>query len=88
MTARQLATADLDWNEFVRVDPQYFRPSEVDLLLGDPTKVKQALGWRPRVGFRELVEMMIRADLESAAREKALIDHGFVPQQQSHLELH
>jgi GDPmannose 4,6-dehydratase len=49
----------------VRVDPQYFRPAEVDLLLGDPSKAKKELGWTPKVTFRELAEMMVHADLAS-----------------------
>lgn len=53
----------LDYNEFVKVDQQFVRPAEVDLLLGDPAKAKTALGWEPKVSFRELVEMMVDADL-------------------------
>ncbi|MCC7281107.1 MAG: GDP-mannose 4,6-dehydratase [Acetobacteraceae bacterium] len=53
----------------VRIDRQYFRPTEVDLLLGDATKARELLGWQPRTGFRELVEEMMRADLAAAARE-------------------
>ncbi|HQN09825.1 MAG TPA: GDP-mannose 4,6-dehydratase, partial [Thermoanaerobaculia bacterium] len=55
----------------VRVDPKYFRPAEVELLLGDPAKAKKVLGWQPTVTFEGLVEMMTRADLELAAREAA-----------------
>jgi GDPmannose 4,6-dehydratase len=56
----------LDWREHVVVDPKFFRPSEVDLLLGDPTKAQKALGWERKVGFRELVRMMVDADREGA----------------------
>ena len=49
--------------KFVKVDPKYFRPAEVDLLLGDPTKARTALGWKPRVSFKELVRLMVDADL-------------------------
>ena len=49
----------------VQVDPRYFRPAEVDLLLGDPTKAANKLGWTPRVGFRELVEMMVEHDSQA-----------------------
>jgi len=49
--------------EVIAVDPRYFRPTEVDLLLGDATKAARELGWVPRVGFRQLVEMMVDADL-------------------------
>ena len=53
----------------VRVDPRYFRPAEVELLLGDPAKAKKELGWQPTVTFQELVEMMTKADLDLAATE-------------------
>ena len=53
---------------FVKVDEKYFRPSEVDLLLGDPSKAKAKLGWTPRVTFKALVKLMIEADLESSGR--------------------
>ncbi|MET0388604.1 MAG: GDP-mannose 4,6-dehydratase [Polyangiales bacterium] len=55
---------DLDWKKHVEIDPRYFRPAEVDLLLGDATKAQQKLGWRPRVGFTELVKMMVDADVQ------------------------
>jgi GDPmannose 4,6-dehydratase len=60
----------LDWRDFVREDPRYFRPAEVDLLLADPSKARRELGWAPKVGFRELVRRMVESDLELAAREK------------------
>ena len=53
----------LDWRKHVRIDAKFVRPAEVDLLLGDATKAHAELGWKPRVGFRELVEMMVDADL-------------------------
>lgn len=55
----------LDWEKYVRTDPRYFRPSEVDYLLGDPTKARQQLGWRPQVNFEQLVKMMVDHDLNS-----------------------
>jgi len=55
---------DLDWQKHVEIDPRYYRPAEVDLLLGDATKAREKLGWRPRVGFKELVKMMVEADVE------------------------
>ncbi|MEM8739714.1 MAG: GDP-mannose 4,6-dehydratase, partial [Planctomycetota bacterium] len=55
---------------------RYYRPAEVDLLWGDPTKAKEQLGWTPRVGFDALVEMMVDADLDLAARERTLVDAG------------
>jgi GDPmannose 4,6-dehydratase len=52
-----------DWEKYVKLDPRYFRPAEVDLLVGDPTKARQKLGWEPSVGLPELVAMMVEADL-------------------------
>ena len=63
---------DLDWRQFVRHDPRYERPSEVDLLQGDPAQARQVLGWQPRVTFRALVRMMVEADLRLARRELAM----------------
>jgi GDPmannose 4,6-dehydratase len=57
------AHAGLDPDEHVEIDPRYFRPSEVDSLLGDPTKAREKLGWEPKVRFRELVELMVDADI-------------------------
>ncbi|MBI5757544.1 MAG: GDP-mannose 4,6-dehydratase [Planctomycetales bacterium] len=68
----------LNFQDYVETDPRYLRPTEVDLLLGDPSKASQKLGWQPQVGFRELVRMMVEADLELAAREKTLRDAGHV----------
>jgi GDPmannose 4,6-dehydratase len=55
---------NLDWKAFVRINPKYFRPAEVDLLLGDATKAKNELGWEPKVRFRELARLMVDAELE------------------------
>jgi GDPmannose 4,6-dehydratase len=57
------ARLGLDWQEHVVIDPAFVRPAEVDVLIGDPSKVKRELGWKPHVLFRELVEMMVDADL-------------------------
>src|SRR5574341_354423 len=57
--------AGLDWREHVVVDPKYFRPAEVDLLLGDATKARTILGWKPRVSFKELIRLMVDADMEN-----------------------
>ena len=59
----------LDWRKHVAIDPRYIRPTEVDLLLGDYSKAKKTLGWKPKVSFRELVRIMVEADLELAKRE-------------------
>ncbi|HEX8775536.1 MAG TPA: GDP-mannose 4,6-dehydratase [Pyrinomonadaceae bacterium] len=61
---------DLDWNKYVEIDPRYFRPTEVDLLLGDATKAREVLGWKPKVGFKELVKLMTDSDLELARQER------------------
>jgi len=74
---------DLDYNDFVEIDPKYFRPTEVDILLGDPTKAREKLGWKPKVGLEELARMMV--ELELAAREKTLRDAGHaLPAQVGH----
>ncbi len=57
------AYVDLDYKEFVKKDERFFRPAEVDLLVSDPSKAKKKLGWEIKVGFKELVEMMVQADL-------------------------
>ncbi|HUQ80912.1 MAG TPA: GDP-mannose 4,6-dehydratase [Gemmatimonadaceae bacterium] len=62
---------DLEWQEHVEIDPRYYRPAEVDLLLGDASKARQALGWAPTTSFRDLVRMMVDADLALAERERA-----------------
>jgi len=61
----------------VAVDPRYFRPTEVETLLGDPSKAKEKLGWTPRVGFRELVAEMVRSDLQDAERDRLVKNHGY-----------
>jgi GDPmannose 4,6-dehydratase len=58
---------DLDWRKYVETDPKYLRPSEVDEVVGDASKARSVLGWQPRVTFRELVRMMVDADLAAAA---------------------
>ena len=55
---------DLDWREYVKQDPRFMRPAEVDLLVSDPSKAKRVLGWEPKVDFRELIAMMVEADIE------------------------
>jgi GDPmannose 4,6-dehydratase len=66
---------DLDWQKYVEIDPRYFRPTEVDYLLGDAGKAKNVLGWEPKVTFKELAQMMTDADMEIAGREKIIKEH-------------
>ena len=58
---------DLDWNQYVKIDPRYYRPAEVDLLIGDASKAKKILGWQPKTTFAELVRIMVKADQELLA---------------------
>jgi GDPmannose 4,6-dehydratase len=68
---------DLDYEKYVEIDQRYFRPTEVDALLGDSTKARNILGWQPKVSFEKLIEMMIDADMELAKKEKTLLEAGF-----------
>ena len=67
--AEAFGLLELDWKQHVQFDARYERPSEVDLLIGDPAKAKRQLGWEPKVRFKDLVKIMIDADLELAKRE-------------------
>lgn len=60
---------DLDWNDYVEIDPRYFRPAEVDLLLGDASKAREQLGWEPKTDLNELARIMVEHDLELAQNE-------------------
>ncbi len=68
--------ASLDWHRHVEIDARYLRPSEVDHLEGDSSKARAQLGWAPKVGFTELVRMMVDHDWEEARRERTLLDSG------------
>jgi GDPmannose 4,6-dehydratase len=68
---KAFAYLDLDWQEYVEIDPKYFRPAEVDLLLGDASKAKRELGWEPKVTFDQLVKLMLDHDLKLAEQEAA-----------------
>jgi GDPmannose 4,6-dehydratase len=67
----------------IAVDPRYFRPTEVETLLGDPAKAKAKLGWVPRTSFAELVSEMVREDMKSAQRDELIKEHGFSAKSQS-----
>jgi GDPmannose 4,6-dehydratase len=66
----------LDYRDFIEIDPRYFRPAEVEQLLGDATKARTVLGWKPRTGVEELAHMMVEHDLELARRERTLRNAG------------
>jgi GDPmannose 4,6-dehydratase len=61
--------AGLDWRNHLEIDKRYYRPAEVDLLIGDASKAKSQLGWRAKTDFKELVRLMVDADLELGAKE-------------------
>ncbi len=73
---RAFTVLDLDWERYVETDSRYFRPTEVNELLGNPEKAMKKLGWRPKVDFDGLVGMMIESDMELAQQEKTLRDAG------------
>src|SRR5258708_29149070 len=66
---RAFGKAGLEWRDFVKDDPRYRRPSEIDELRGDSTKARDKLGWRPSLTFPELVSLLVERDLELAAAE-------------------
>ena len=70
---------DLDWREYVELDSRYLRPAEVDVLIGDYSKARRRLGWEPKVGFRELVRIIIDHDATLAQKEKAAADREGLP---------
>ncbi len=68
---------NLKWQDYVEFDPRYLRPAEVDLLIGDSTKARQKLGWQPSVTFKELVELMVDADIKTLERQVRISGNGF-----------
>jgi GDPmannose 4,6-dehydratase len=68
---------DANGKVIVKVDPRYFRPTEVETLLGDPTKAKEKLGWVPQTSFQELVTEMVQEDFKSAKRDELVKEHGY-----------
>jgi len=70
-------TGSRDGNVIVRVDPRYFRPTEVETLLGDATKAREQLGWQPKITFEQMVAEMVREDLKSAERDEVVKKHGY-----------
>ncbi len=71
------AHAGLDWEKYVEIDPAYFRPTEVDFLLGDSSKARNALNWAPQTSFKQLVRMMVDADLRLAEEERLVWDKKY-----------
>ena len=69
---------DLNWKDYVITDKRYYRPNEVEHLLGDPSKAKKELGWQNKTSFQNLVKKMVESDLNSAEREKVLIEKGLL----------
>ena len=63
----------------VRVDPRYFRPTDIDRMVGDPGKAREKLGWQPKVSFEELVREMVQCDLDAAARDQLYHQHDCTP---------
>jgi len=61
----------------IRIDPRYFRPTEVDFLLGDPSKAKKTLGWEPVISFDELVDLMVKEDIREAEKDSFCREKGF-----------
>jgi GDPmannose 4,6-dehydratase len=70
------AYLELDWDKYVVIDQRYFRPAEVDLLLGDSSKARKTLGWEPKVNFQDLVKIMVDSDLKLAEEERIVKDHS------------
>ncbi|MFA5658119.1 MAG: GDP-mannose 4,6-dehydratase [Oscillospiraceae bacterium] len=69
MCEAAFSALDLKYEDYVKVDPRFFRPAEVEVLLGCPDKARKQLGWEPKITFRQLIEMMVRSDLELASRK-------------------
>ena len=69
---RPLHMRDLDWHKYVEIDPQYCRPAEVNMLIGDATKAKRQLGWEPKIKFKELVRLMVDADIAAFRRGRKI----------------
>ena len=67
---------DVDWSQHIEIDPRYFRPTEVNLLLGDASKAKDVLGWTPSTSCEELARLMVEHDLELAQQEAIAASHS------------
>ena len=69
---------NLEWEKYVNISEKYFRPNEVDFLLGDPEKAKKELNWKPKTSFKDLVRIMVESDLELAKKEQVLLKEGLI----------
>ena len=81
--AEAFGNLDLRWQDYVQFDARYVRPTEVNMLLGDASKARDLLGWRPKVTMSQLCRLMIDADMKLAERERTLVDAGFTIQESS-----
>ena len=68
----------LNWADYVVTSKKYYRPNEVNHLLGDPTKAKKQLGWKPELDFKGLVDLMVESDIKLAQQEKVLLQQGLI----------
>ena len=68
----------MNWEDYVESSEKYFRPNEVDYLLGDSSKARKKLNWEPKISFQELVKLMVDHDMKEAEREKVLIDNNLI----------
>ena len=77
-TKRAFKEVDLNWKDYVTTDKRYYRPNEVEHLLGDPSKAMEKLNWKPKTSFEGLVDLMIESDLNLAKREQILLNEGLI----------
>lgn len=81
---RAFAKLNMDYKKYVEIDPKYYRPAEVDELLGDPTKANNKLGWIPKTNLDSLIDIMVEHDLELAKKESILHSHGKIQSLDTH----
>ena len=75
---KAFALVNMNWEDYVKTSERYFRPNEVNHLLGDASKAKNNLGWKPKTSFNELVQLMVDSDIELAKREKVLMEKNLI----------
>ena len=69
---------DLNWEKYVQTSERYFRPNEVEYLLGDASKAEKELNWKPKTSFKELVDMMVKNDIENAKQDQILLKENLI----------